>query len=52
MRYQRAVRRAVWAVIAMKRMSVLASLAYSDGAGELHANVAKYKEESEIEDRE
>ena len=52
MRYQRAVRSAVWAVIAMNRMSALASLAYSDGAGELHANIAKYKEESEKEDRE
>jgi hypothetical protein len=52
MRYQRAVRRAVWAVIAMNRMSMLASLAYSDGAGKLNANVAKYKEESVKEDRE
>ena len=50
MRYQREVRRAVWSITAMKRMSMLASLAQGEGAGELHANVAKYKEESEKED--
>lgn len=33
----------------MKRMSMLASIANTQ-AGELHANVAKYKEESEKED--
>jgi hypothetical protein len=31
-------------------MSTLAALANSPGAGELHANLAKYKEESEKED--
>jgi hypothetical protein len=35
----------------MKRMSMLASLANAGaGAGELQANIAKYKEESEKED--
>jgi hypothetical protein len=34
----------------MKRMSMLASLAHADaGAGELQANLDKYKEESEKE---
>jgi len=42
-------RRAVWGITAMKRMSMLASLA-GPGAGELQANVVKYKEESEKED--
>ena len=42
-----AVRRAVWVIIAMKRMSTLASLSTS---GELGAKIAKYKEESEKED--
>ena len=44
-----AVRRAVWGITAMKRMSTLASLA-SNSTGELEANIAKYKEESEKED--
>lgn len=48
-RYVLAVRRAVWGITAMKRMSTLASLA-NPGAGELQANVVKYKEESEKED--
>ncbi|KAI0260006.1 Pkinase-domain-containing protein [Gloeopeniophorella convolvens] len=39
-------RRAVWGITAMRRMSTLATLA---GAGELEANIAKYKEESEKE---
>lgn len=44
-------RRAVWGITAMKRMSMLASLANAGaGAGELQANIAKYKEESEKED--
>lgn len=47
-RYIRAVRRAVWGITAVKRMSTLASLA-NPGAGELQANVNKYKEESEKE---
>ncbi|KAI0279564.1 Pkinase-domain-containing protein [Russula aff. rugulosa BPL654] len=43
-------RRAVWGITAMKRMSMLASLAHADaGAGELQANLDKYKEESEKE---
>jgi serine/threonine protein kinase len=42
-------RRAVWGITAMKRMSTLASLA-SNSTGELEANIAKYKEESEKED--
>jgi len=42
-----AVRRAVWGITAMKRMSTLASLS---PRGELEANIAKYKEESEKED--
>jgi hypothetical protein len=48
-RYLRAVRRAVWGITAMKRMSTLAALAHP-GAGELQANIDKYKEESEKED--
>ncbi|KAH9015601.1 Pkinase-domain-containing protein [Lactarius pseudohatsudake] len=40
-------RRAVWGITAMKRMSTLASLSPT---GELEANIAKYKEESEKED--
>jgi calcium/calmodulin-dependent protein kinase I len=48
MRYLRAVRRAVWGITAMKRMSTLAALANSH-AGELQANIDKYKEESEKE---
>lgn len=48
--YRRAVRRAVWGITAMKRMSTLAALAHSPGAGELQANLEKYKEESEKED--
>ena len=48
-RYLRAVRRAVWGITAMKRMSTLASLA-NPGAGELQANLDKYKAESEKED--
>jgi len=43
------VRRAVWGITAMKRMSTLAALA-SPGAGELQANIDKYKAESEKED--
>ena len=42
-----AVRRAVWGITAMKRMSTLASLSAS---GEFEAKIAKYKEESEKED--
>lgn len=34
----------------MKRMSMLAGLANRPGAGELQANIDKYKEESEKED--
>ncbi len=34
----------------MHRMSMLAGLAHSPGAGELRANIDKYKEESEKED--
>ena len=48
-RYLRAVRRAVWGITAMKRMSTLAALA-NPVAGELQANIDKYKEESEKED--
>lgn len=48
-RYLRAVRRAVWGITAMKRMSTLAALAHP-GVGELQANIDKYKEESEKED--
>lgn len=44
-----AVRRAVWGITAMKRMSTLASIA-ANSNGELEANIAKYKEESEKED--
>ncbi|KAI0299340.1 kinase-like domain-containing protein [Multifurca ochricompacta] len=40
-------RRAVWGITAMKRMSTLVALS---GGGELQANIAKYKEESEKED--
>ena len=46
MRSRRAVRRAVWGITAMKRMSTLAALA---GGNELQASIAKYKEESENE---
>ena len=42
-----AVRRAVWGITAMKRMSTLASLSTSN---ELEEKIAKYKEESEKED--
>jgi len=42
-------RRAVWGITAMKRMATLASLTAMQG-GELQANIAKYKEESEKED--
>ena len=35
MRYQRAVRRAVWVIIAIKRMSMLASLASLGRSGDL-----------------
>jgi hypothetical protein len=42
-----AVRRVVWGITAMKRMSTLASLS---ATGELEANIRKYKEESEKED--
>lgn len=49
MRFPLAVRRAVWGITAMKRMSTLAAQANSP-AGELQANLAKYKEESEKED--
>jgi len=42
-------RRAVWGITAMKRMSTLAAQANS-AAGELQANIAQYKEESEKED--
>jgi len=42
-------RRAVWGITAMKRMSTLAALA-AHPTGELEANIAKYKEESEKED--
>jgi len=45
------VRRAVWGITAMKRMSTLAALASaSSPAGEFQADLAKYKEESEKED--
>ena len=44
-----AVRRAVWGITAMKRLSTLASLA-ANSTGEFQANIAKYKEESEKED--
>ena len=51
-RYLRAVRRAVWGITAMKRMSTLAAQANSHGhgVGDLQANIDKYKEESEKED--
>ena len=49
MRFQCAVRRAVWGITAMKRMSTLAAQANTP-AGELQANLAQYKEESEKED--
>lgn len=48
MRFCRAVRRAVWGITAMKRMSTLAAQANSP-EGELQANIAQYKEESEKE---
>ena len=48
-RFRRAVRRAVWGITAMKRMSLLAAQANSS-AGELQKNIAQYKEESEKED--
>jgi calcium/calmodulin-dependent protein kinase I len=44
-----AVHKAVWEVIAMNRMSTLATLSAS-ASGELGAKIVKYKEESEKED--